>query len=283
MRAMSDVTRILSQIDSGDPAAADQLLPLVYDELRKLAAAMLAHYCTGARGGWQLTPRSQLRQGDFEDQRQAEQRDAGNCRCEGTSVITVLTIGVDDEAAHGATLQNGQAGERRWTLLGSDRKNSHRGCHSDDQPPSLSRLVYASPSGCFCQNRKLFFLLPRASGNPNSRHRDMTAESVRPVLFAAAVGDNSLTASSSHAFHLRSEEAHCRLWDLRIFGSVASLCRLPSHIRQSKKRRILLGDFKPIAHRRQISSRIGWTPSSTRYCGRPFRSGTVTRRGSSPR
>ena len=39
---MSDVTRILSQIDSGDPAAAEQLLPLVYDELRKLAAARLA-------------------------------------------------------------------------------------------------------------------------------------------------------------------------------------------------------------------------------------------------
>jgi hypothetical protein len=39
---MSDVTRILSQIDQGDPAAADLLLPLVYDELRKLAAAKLA-------------------------------------------------------------------------------------------------------------------------------------------------------------------------------------------------------------------------------------------------
>ena len=40
---MSDFTRILSQIESGDPAAAEQLLPLVYDELRKLAAAKLAH------------------------------------------------------------------------------------------------------------------------------------------------------------------------------------------------------------------------------------------------
>src|SRR5262245_20456259 len=39
---MSDVTRILSQIEQGDPQAADQLLPLVYDELRKLAAARLA-------------------------------------------------------------------------------------------------------------------------------------------------------------------------------------------------------------------------------------------------
>jgi RNA polymerase sigma factor (sigma-70 family) len=39
---MSDVTRILSQIESGDPSAAEQLLPLVYQELRKLAAAKLA-------------------------------------------------------------------------------------------------------------------------------------------------------------------------------------------------------------------------------------------------
>lgn len=39
---MSDVTSILSQIESGDPAAAEQLLPLVYEELRKLAAAKLA-------------------------------------------------------------------------------------------------------------------------------------------------------------------------------------------------------------------------------------------------
>jgi len=35
---MTDVTRILSAIEQGDPSAAEQLLPLVYDELRKLAA-----------------------------------------------------------------------------------------------------------------------------------------------------------------------------------------------------------------------------------------------------
>ena len=39
---MCDVTQILSQIESGDPSAAEQLLPLVYDELRKLAATRLA-------------------------------------------------------------------------------------------------------------------------------------------------------------------------------------------------------------------------------------------------
>ena len=40
---MTDVTTILNQIEHGDAAAAEQLLPLVYDELRKLAAARLAH------------------------------------------------------------------------------------------------------------------------------------------------------------------------------------------------------------------------------------------------
>jgi RNA polymerase sigma factor (TIGR02999 family) len=39
---MSDVTRILSAIEDGDPQAAEQLLPLIYDELRKLAAEKLA-------------------------------------------------------------------------------------------------------------------------------------------------------------------------------------------------------------------------------------------------
>ena len=40
---MSDVTRILTQIEQGDLHAAEQLLPLVYDELRQLAAQKLAH------------------------------------------------------------------------------------------------------------------------------------------------------------------------------------------------------------------------------------------------
>jgi RNA polymerase sigma factor (TIGR02999 family) len=39
---MSEVTRILSAIEQGEPHAADQLLPLVYEELRKLASAKLA-------------------------------------------------------------------------------------------------------------------------------------------------------------------------------------------------------------------------------------------------
>ena len=46
---MSDVTRILSQIEQGDPQAAERLLPLVYEELRKLATAKLAQEKPGQK------------------------------------------------------------------------------------------------------------------------------------------------------------------------------------------------------------------------------------------
>jgi RNA polymerase sigma factor (TIGR02999 family) len=44
---LSEVTRILQSIDGGDPRAADELLPLVYEELRKLAAAKMARETPG--------------------------------------------------------------------------------------------------------------------------------------------------------------------------------------------------------------------------------------------
>src|SRR5436853_1161966 len=44
---MSDVTRILEAIEQGDPKAADELLPLVYEELRKLAAHKMANEASG--------------------------------------------------------------------------------------------------------------------------------------------------------------------------------------------------------------------------------------------
>jgi RNA polymerase sigma factor (TIGR02999 family) len=44
---MEDVTRILAAVEQGDPHAADQLLPLVYDELRRLAAQRMAREAPG--------------------------------------------------------------------------------------------------------------------------------------------------------------------------------------------------------------------------------------------
>jgi RNA polymerase sigma factor (TIGR02999 family) len=70
---MSEVTHMLSQIDAGDPKAAEQLLPLVYDELRKLAAAKLAHekpgqVATEKDGGVSgLSPRHQPPAQSFND------------------------------------------------------------------------------------------------------------------------------------------------------------------------------------------------------------------------
>src|SRR5262245_25122009 len=47
---MSQVTRLIDAMDKGDPRAAEQLLPLVYDELRKLAAQRLAKESAGGAG-----------------------------------------------------------------------------------------------------------------------------------------------------------------------------------------------------------------------------------------
>jgi RNA polymerase sigma factor (TIGR02999 family) len=44
---MSDVTRVLSAVEAGEPQAAEQLLPLVYDELRRLAARKMAREAPG--------------------------------------------------------------------------------------------------------------------------------------------------------------------------------------------------------------------------------------------
>src|SRR5581483_2298375 len=53
--SMNDVTRILSAIEQGDPHAASQLLPLVYDELRRLAALKMAQEKPGqTRKSWNL-------------------------------------------------------------------------------------------------------------------------------------------------------------------------------------------------------------------------------------
>ena len=44
---MDAITQVLNAIEQGDPQAAEQLLPLVYEELRKLAAQKLAHEKSG--------------------------------------------------------------------------------------------------------------------------------------------------------------------------------------------------------------------------------------------
>jgi len=47
IQAMSDVRQILNRAQQGDPKAAEELVPLVYEELRKLAAAKMAQQSPG--------------------------------------------------------------------------------------------------------------------------------------------------------------------------------------------------------------------------------------------
>jgi hypothetical protein len=61
---MSEVTRILNAIEHGDPHAASELLPLVYDELRKLAGQKLAWFTKPTSGSWTSTRRSTGTAGD---------------------------------------------------------------------------------------------------------------------------------------------------------------------------------------------------------------------------
>jgi RNA polymerase sigma factor (TIGR02999 family) len=72
---MSDVTRILQSIEAGDLQAAEQLLPLVYDELRKLAAAKMAHEKPGQTlQATALVHEAYLRLVDRENQQRWENR-----------------------------------------------------------------------------------------------------------------------------------------------------------------------------------------------------------------
>jgi RNA polymerase sigma factor (TIGR02999 family) len=68
---MTDITQILSQIESGDPIAAEQLLPLVYEELRRLAAHRLAQEKAGQTlQATALVHEAYLRLVDVDTQRQ---------------------------------------------------------------------------------------------------------------------------------------------------------------------------------------------------------------------
>ena len=69
---MSEVTRILSAIEGGDPSAAGELLPLVYEELRKLAAQRLAQEKPGQTLQATTLVHEALRQLEAKDPRKAE-------------------------------------------------------------------------------------------------------------------------------------------------------------------------------------------------------------------
>jgi RNA polymerase sigma factor (TIGR02999 family) len=113
---MSDVTRILLQIESGDPAAAEQLLPLVYEELRKLAAAKLAQEKPGQTlQATALVHEAYLRlvenreQGTGDEQQRSQWNNRGHFFAAAAEAMRRILIG---QARHKASLKAGGQRQR---------------------------------------------------------------------------------------------------------------------------------------------------------------------------
>jgi RNA polymerase sigma factor (TIGR02999 family) len=104
---MNDVTRLLSAAEQGDPRAAEQLLPLVYDELRKLAAAKLAHEKPGGTlQAIALVHEAYLRLVKADEQRQWNSR--GHFFA--AAAEAMRRILVEQARRRGAAKRGGQAG-----------------------------------------------------------------------------------------------------------------------------------------------------------------------------
>ena len=139
---VSDVTRILSKIESGDPAAAEQLLPLVYDELRKLAAAKLAQEKPGQTlQATALVHEAYVRLVDGEKAQHWDSR--GHFFAAAAEAMRRILV---DQARRKKSERNGEASRfvSNWTTpyrspwkLGSRPNSGH--------PRSLDRLENESP------------------------------------------------------------------------------------------------------------------------------------------
>jgi RNA polymerase sigma factor (TIGR02999 family) len=137
---MSDVTQILSAIEQGDPHAAEQLLPLVYEELRKLAAQRLAQ----EKPGQTLQPTSlvheaYLRLVDVETAQRWNTR--GHFFAAAAEAMRRILI---ERARHKGRLRHG-GGRRRMDLLDVEvaaPNDDEQILHLDE---SLARLALARP------------------------------------------------------------------------------------------------------------------------------------------
>jgi RNA polymerase sigma factor (TIGR02999 family) len=137
---MSDVTQILSAIEQGDPSAAEQLLPLVYAELRHLAAARLAHETPGQTlQATALVHEAYLRLVDGEQAQHWNSR--GHFFAAAAEAMRRILI---EQARHKGRIRHG-GGRRRVDLLDADVAAT-----TDDEQvllldDALTRLAAARP------------------------------------------------------------------------------------------------------------------------------------------
>ncbi len=139
---MSDVTRILSAIEQGDPTASAQLLPLVYDELRKLSAARLAQEKPGQTlQATALVHEAYLRLvGEIEKQHWDGRGHFFSAAAEAMRRILVEQARRKNRIRHGGNLQRVDILEAEVAVAPSDDEQI---IHLDE---SLTRLASARPN-----------------------------------------------------------------------------------------------------------------------------------------
>jgi RNA polymerase sigma factor (TIGR02999 family) len=152
---MSDVTRILSAIEQGDPSAAEQLLPLVYDELRKLAAQRLSGEKAGQTlDATALVHEAYLRLVDVEQAQSWNSR--GHFFAAAAEVMRRILV----ENARRKKAGKRGGGRKRIDLAEveeSTRSNPEAWLLLDD---ALSRLTHEDPAAAAVAQLRLFAGLP---------------------------------------------------------------------------------------------------------------------------
>jgi RNA polymerase sigma factor (TIGR02999 family) len=139
---MNSVTRILADAEQGDPQAAEQLLPLVYDELRKLAAQKLAQERPGLTlQATALVHEAYLRLVDTEKVQSWESR--GHFFAAAAEAMRRILV---DESrrkstSNGAACLPGTAWSKHlWRLLAASSTSSHSTKRWPDWPRATGRL-----------------------------------------------------------------------------------------------------------------------------------------------
>jgi RNA polymerase sigma factor (TIGR02999 family) len=137
---MSEVTRILSAIEHGDPCAVEQLLPLVYDELRKLAAQKLAQEKPGQTlEATALVHEAYLRLVDTEKGQHWNSR--GHFYAAAAEAMRRILV---DNARHKRSQRRGGA-RGRYELRDDDRVQIPSDDELIDLDEALAKLALADP------------------------------------------------------------------------------------------------------------------------------------------
>ena len=133
---MTDVTQILNAVEQGDPSAAEQLLPLVYDELRKLAAAKMAQEKPGQTlQATALVHEAYLRLVDVEKARHWDSR--GHFFAAAAEAMRRILV----DAARKRRAERRGGNRRRFDLMENDLLTAPAGDELLDLDEALNRLA----------------------------------------------------------------------------------------------------------------------------------------------